>query len=274
MPRGAHSRPSRLRRSHRSAAEIAEIDGATRAYTSRRWFGLGGLAVGGATSLAIGAVLGGALTGVPILLPPPEATSAVPQVTVGHGAEGAKGSTIQLSRFDLNGTDARTPLGELLAALAGRIASEAGDRGGGVESSQSATNQWAARSATGGSRSGQGGSGSSSGTTPSAQGTSGSQDPSSSTDPVGGSTSQALGTVGQVVSQLPLVGSVASNAVGAVGAAAGSATSAVSSAASSSAAASGVTSTVNGLLRCADGALVDNVAKCPVATGTSSVTAP
>jgi hypothetical protein len=271
MPRGAHSRPSRLRRSRRSAAEI---DGATRAFTNRRWFGLGGLAVGGATSLAIGAVLGGALTGVPILLPPPQTTSAVPQVTVGHGAEGAKGSTIQLSRFDLTGTAAGTPLGELLAALAGRIASEAGARGGAGESSQSATVEWAAHSAAGGSRSGQGGSGTSPGTSTSAQSGSGSQDPSNSTDPAGSSTSQALGTVGQVVSQLPLVGSVASSAVGAVGAATGSATSAVSSAASSSAASSGASSTVNGLIRCADGTSVNDLAKCQGATGTSSVTAP
>jgi hypothetical protein len=271
MPRGAHSRPSRLKRSRRADAEI---EGATRAFTSRRWFGLGGLAVGGATSMAIGAVLGGALTGVPILLPPPETTSAVPQVTVGNTGEGAKQSTIQLSRFDLNGTAGRTSLGDLLAALAGRIASEAGSRGGAGQSSQLAAAQLASRSATGASRSTEGGSGTTPGTNPSQQGASGSQDPSSSTDPAGSSASQAVGSVGQLVSQLPLVGSVASDAVGAVGEAARSATSAVSSTASSSAGASGVTSTVNGLIRCADGAEVAKLANCPVGTGTSTVTAP
>ncbi|HUY63597.1 MAG TPA: hypothetical protein VMV14_03680 [Acidimicrobiales bacterium] len=46
-----------------------------------RWLGRGGLAVGGAASLAIGAVLGGALESVPVLLPPPAAAQGLPQVT-------------------------------------------------------------------------------------------------------------------------------------------------------------------------------------------------
>jgi hypothetical protein len=49
----------------------------------RRWFGRGGAAVGGAASLAIGAVLGGAFEGIPILMPPPVAAASVPQAVSG-----------------------------------------------------------------------------------------------------------------------------------------------------------------------------------------------
>jgi hypothetical protein len=47
----------------------------------RRWVGRGGAAVGGAASLAVGAILGGAFEGIPVLLPPP-AAAAVPAAAV------------------------------------------------------------------------------------------------------------------------------------------------------------------------------------------------
>ncbi|MHB8682515.1 MAG: hypothetical protein ACYDA2_10540 [Acidimicrobiales bacterium] len=45
-----------------------------------RWLGRGGLAVGGAASLVFGALLGGALESVPVLLPPPASAAGAPEV--------------------------------------------------------------------------------------------------------------------------------------------------------------------------------------------------
>src|SRR5579872_2006264 len=49
----------------------------------QRWLGRGGLAIGGAASLLVGAVFGGILESVPVLLPPPAAASAMPSVVNG-----------------------------------------------------------------------------------------------------------------------------------------------------------------------------------------------
>ncbi|MHB8437814.1 MAG: hypothetical protein ACYDD4_01440 [Acidimicrobiales bacterium] len=45
-----------------------------------RWLGRSGFAVGGAASLIFGAVLGGALNGIPVFLPPPAAAASTPLV--------------------------------------------------------------------------------------------------------------------------------------------------------------------------------------------------
>jgi hypothetical protein len=48
-----------------------------------RWLGRSGIALGGAASLMVGAVFGGILESVPVLLPPPAAASGAPSVVTG-----------------------------------------------------------------------------------------------------------------------------------------------------------------------------------------------
>lgn len=51
-----------------------------------RWLGRGGIAIGGAASLLVGAVFGGILESVPVLLPPPAAAVSSPHIDSGGGA--------------------------------------------------------------------------------------------------------------------------------------------------------------------------------------------
>jgi hypothetical protein len=58
-----------------------DADDEVEASARQRWLGRGGVVAGGAASLAVGAVLGGALQGVTGLLAPPVTTGAIPQST-------------------------------------------------------------------------------------------------------------------------------------------------------------------------------------------------
>jgi len=51
-----------------------------------RWLGRGGIAIGGAASLLVGAVFGGVLESIPVLLPPPAAAVSSPHIDSGGGA--------------------------------------------------------------------------------------------------------------------------------------------------------------------------------------------
>lgn len=52
-----------------------------------RWLGRSGIALGGAASLVVGAVFGGILESVPVLLPPPAAAAAAPVIDSGLAAD-------------------------------------------------------------------------------------------------------------------------------------------------------------------------------------------
>jgi len=68
-----------------AAIEEATLEDATSGSPIRRWLGRSGVLGGGAVSLAIGAVLGGVLEGVPHLLAPPPAAGAFPVAGTGVG---------------------------------------------------------------------------------------------------------------------------------------------------------------------------------------------
>jgi hypothetical protein len=55
-----------------------------------RWFGRGGAALGAAASLVVGAVLGGAFEGIPVVLPPPVSAATVAQAPAGHALVGVR----------------------------------------------------------------------------------------------------------------------------------------------------------------------------------------
>src|SRR5579884_472047 len=67
----------------RMEEEGADLDEILAPKGIQRWLGKGGLALGGAASLLVGAVFGGILESVPVLLPPPAAASATPSVVNG-----------------------------------------------------------------------------------------------------------------------------------------------------------------------------------------------
>lgn len=75
-----------------------------------RWLGRGGLAFGGAASLLVGAIFGGILEGVPVLLPPPAAASASPTIDSGGGA-------LPANTFSLASLSAPAPVTAAVAAV-------------------------------------------------------------------------------------------------------------------------------------------------------------
>jgi len=250
------------------------LDDVIRATGRRRWFGRGGLAVGGAASLAVGAVLGGVLEGVPILLPPPAGAAASPQVV--H-PDSSDSSPLKLTGLDGLSSAARSAVGALSAATTQGIGQgvlpQTGAPAGGVYTPPVG----GAPAATSGSvlLSGAGNSG--------PVKLIGSQapvgDPAPSIPPAlsanpGG---QALNTVTQVASQLPVVGSTVAGVVGTVSGVVAGVTSTVSSAGaagSSSSPLSGVTSTVNGAVNCVTGLLSGSSKGCPASSVTSAIGLP
>lgn len=58
-----------------------------------RWLGRGGIAIGGAASLLVGAVFGGILESVPVLLPPPAAAVSSPHIDSGGSGAGLPANT-------------------------------------------------------------------------------------------------------------------------------------------------------------------------------------
>lgn len=231
------------------------LDELIRARGRRRWFGRGGLAVGGAASLAVGAVLGGVLEGVPVLLPPTASASAAPQVV--HGNPDAPGST-ELTALRGVVSAARLASQALAAATGGGspgIAPFAGARGDATPSAQSgpsAPSPSGIVDLSGGSPGTSSGSGSG-GQASSAQASAKSAAPSTPVSARPSVVGKVLGTVSQVASSLPVVGSTLSGAVGAVGGAVGGLTSplgSVTSGGSSSSPLAGVTSTATGAVNC------------------------
>lgn len=67
----------------RMEEEGADLDEILAPKGIQRWLGKGGLAIGGAASLLVGAVFGGILESVPVLLPPPAAAAATPSIVNG-----------------------------------------------------------------------------------------------------------------------------------------------------------------------------------------------
>jgi hypothetical protein len=67
----------------RMEEEGADLDEILAPKGIQRWIGRSSLALGGAASLLVGAVFGGILESVPVLLPPPAAASATPSVVDG-----------------------------------------------------------------------------------------------------------------------------------------------------------------------------------------------
>lgn len=217
----------------------SSLDDVMRAKTRKRWFGRSGLVVGGAASLAVGAVLGGVLEGVPVLFPPTTGAASPPHVTSDSAGSIAKQS-VGLIGFNQIPASAQK-VAEPLAPGAGQAS----------QASQAASSQASAVAGGGGSgaaTSGQGsGSGASSGAGSGVAGGSGGGSvgptgtPGSSTPSlplpvpapqVQGSLGQVLNTLSGAASSLPVVGQSASSTLGAAGSAAEQATGAASSAAS------------------------------------------
>jgi hypothetical protein len=67
----------------RMEEEGADLDEILAPKGIQRWLSKGGLALGGAASLLVGAVFGGILESVPVLLPPPAAAAATPSIVNG-----------------------------------------------------------------------------------------------------------------------------------------------------------------------------------------------
>ncbi len=222
----------------------SSLDDVMRAKTRKRWFGRSGLVVGGAASLAVGAVLGGVLEGVPVLFPPSTGAVSLPHVTSDSAGSTAKQS-VGLAGFNQIPASAQTPT-EPLAPGAGQ-ASQALQAASSQARSPASADSAAGGSgaATSGQASGSGASsgagsgvaGGSGGGSVGATGTPGSSTPSLPlpvpAPQVQGSLGQVLNTLSGAASSLPVVGQTASSTLGAAGAAAEQATGAASSAASS-----------------------------------------
>jgi hypothetical protein len=259
------------------------LGGRVRPRSSRRWLGRSGLLVGGVVSLGVGAVLGGALAGVPILLPPTSSASGAPQVVHSGPADAAAlepsgaGDPVKAARSAASALEA-------LGGLAG------GDRAKGVNASGASTGSDDPPSD---------GTAASSGDALSTIAGTGPAGPTAGLTPSGGdaastdTSTTSLGSLGQGVSQvgssLSAVSSTASGAVGAVtgalSAAASGGTSSTSSTSttssststtsttsgSSSSPLSGLASTLSGVLQCVDGLLSGTDEACPADTSTSTL---
>jgi hypothetical protein len=222
--------------------------------TRRRWMGRSGIAVGGAASLAVGAVLGGAFDGISPLLPPASAVAS-PKLVSGSGSQNPSGPPPPLSFGGHRLTQLAsltTPPG--VAAPPGAQLAGVPVEGSGPITSTPGSGAVPVTNAP--ALDGSGGASLPSGS-PAA-----SPSASQSQDPLG----QVLATVSQLSSQLPVVGSTASGAVGAVAGAVGANAPAPSPAAPSSTTPAPVVQTV---LQCANGVVVQNLSSCPV--GSTSV---
>lgn len=251
----------------RMKASGDSLDELMRARVRRRWFGRSGLAVGGAASLAVGAVLGGALEGVPVLLPPPASASAAPQVVDGN--PDAPGS-MQLAALDDVASAAQPAARALAAAIAGTssgvdpIALVQVEAASGAQPDPSTpTSSGVANLVDGSVGSSAGSAAGGEAASPQAPVTSAPPSTPSSAPPdiVG----QALGTVNQVASQLPVVGSTVSGVVGAVGGAVGGLTSTLGSVASGGSSSSplpAVTNTAAGAINCVTGVIAGSNGNC------------
>ncbi len=244
------------------------LDDLIRSRGRRRWFGRGGLAVGGAASLAVGAVLGGALEGVPVLLPPPASASAAPQVV--HGTPDGAGG-MQPTAFDSVASAAQAAASALAGVSGASSGGASGAAAGAVSSGAGAVSSTPATSgivqltsgalasnpaAAGGQASG-----------PLAP-LPGAPSPAPIPSP-SNSVGQALGTVSQVASQLPVVGSTLSGLASSAGTALGGLTSTLGSGASgvsSSSPLSGVTNAVSGVVGCVTGVVGGSTKSCSSAT--------
>jgi hypothetical protein len=249
-----------------------------RAVSRRRWFSRGGLLMGGAASLAVGGLLGGALEGIPVLLAPPAAASRISHVGPDHSTGAALTASYVLREAGSLAANGDTPADIAAILSSGRQAANGSAPAG------------ASPGVPGGTAGGPpAGGGSGAGAAAAAGvGTPAQSSASTTTTTVPGLLHQVTGSLGQSVSQLPLVGSTVSGAVGALGGAASSlpatpslpATVPGGSAPSGSAGAvtSGVQSTVGSVVQsaqpgqsgqsqatvqCPGGSLVSTITDCP-----------
>lgn len=222
----------------------SSLDDVMRSRTRKRWFGRSGLVVGGAASLAVGAVLGGVLEGVPVLFPPTTGATSLPHVTSDAAGTIGKSST-GLTGYDQIPGSAQRATGSLAAGAAQEAqtsqissgqgqAPSAGAAGAGATTPSGATSTPGSGSGAS-SGSGSGASSGSRGGNVSDTGTPSSIIPGAPVPApqVEGSLGQVLNTLSGVASELPVVGQTASGAVGSAGSAAEQATGAASSATSS-----------------------------------------
>lgn len=248
------------------------LDELIRSRARRQWFGRSGLAVGGAASLAVGAVLGGVLEGVPVLLPPTSVAAASPQVV--HGNPDA---TTSRSQPDVGGLTvaARAAADALSAAAAPDGVLHVPPAIGAPAGAGTYTEPGADPSSSGSTGIVDVGQGSGyesveitgSGGNPSVPGPSGVS--SSSENLVG----QALNAVTEVASGLPVLGATAAGVVGTVSGLVDGVTSTVTSAGStglgstssggsSGSPLSGVTSAANGAVNCVAGVVSGSSKNC------------